>query len=229
MARSKITDPLQNNHFWLLDVAPIQPLGLPLFTPALGFQAITMPELTLDAEDIDEGNGPYKRKVLTGSASTNTITLQRAVTLGDGDFHRWVQAALHGNRELLTGGPLGALAVGGSTYRRTFMILHYFARSPSRGSGLAGLDSILGAITAGAGALGAANAATSLGGLTLATAAGIGPFETFAKLPARAILLQGCIPTRFKPGGDLDATSAEVSMQELDIAYESFDLIDLGG
>jgi phage tail-like protein len=31
-----------------------------------------------------------------------------------------------------------------------------------------------------------------------------------------------CIPTRCKPGADLDATSAEVSVQELDIALEYF-------
>lgn len=35
-----------------------------------------------------------------------------------------------------------------------------------------------------------------------------------------------CLPIRFKPAGDLDATAADVSIQEVDIAMERFEIIE---
>lgn len=40
----------------------------------------------------------------------------------------------------------------------------------------------------------------------------------------RRIICHECIPIRAKPGGDLDATSGEVSMAEIDFAMEKFEL-----
>jgi len=40
----------------------------------------------------------------------------------------------------------------------------------------------------------------------------------------RTIVCHNCVPTRAKPGGDLDSMSGEVSMAEVDFAMESFDI-----
>jgi phage tail-like protein len=42
---------------------------------------------------------------------------------------------------------------------------------------------------------------------------------------ARQTICYQAFPTRVKPGGDLDATSGEVSMQEIDIAMEYFEVV----
>lgn len=225
MARSRLQDPLQNFAFWLLDVGPTQPLALPIFTPSLGFQSITAPELELDVEEIKEGNWPLKRKIITGG-STNTITLTRAVTLGDSDFYRWVMVALHGDKSLFGGeGPLGIVSVGGPTYRRELMLIQFLARTTSKGEGgaFAAATAALGAAAAGAGG----GVLATIGSLAVAQALGIGPFETFSRMPAKAWLLHGCIPTRYKAAGDFDAGSSDVSVAELDFAYEGFDEINL--
>lgn len=43
------------------------------------------------------------------------------------------------------------------------------------------------------------------------------------RIPARVWYCVGCIPTRYKPGGDFDATSSEVSIMELEIQPEAVD------
>jgi len=40
------------------------------------------------------------------------------------------------------------------------------------------------------------------------------------RLPARAWFLQACLPTRYKAGGDFDANSSDVSIQELEVQPE---------
>jgi len=40
------------------------------------------------------------------------------------------------------------------------------------------------------------------------------------RIPGRAWFCGGCLPVRYKPGGDFDATSSEVSIQELDVQPE---------
>jgi phage tail-like protein len=40
------------------------------------------------------------------------------------------------------------------------------------------------------------------------------------RLPARGWFLSGCIPTRYKSGGDFDAASSDVSIQELEVQPE---------
>jgi len=55
------------------------------------------------------------------------------------------------------------------------------------------------------------------------------PFDLVARIPARVFLLQGCLPIRYKAGSDFDATSAEISIMELDIAVEGVQQINLTG
>lgn len=47
-----------------------------------------------------------------------------------------------------------------------------------------------------------------------------------SKVPARSYVLHECFPTRHKLAGDMDATASEISIQELDVAYEWFHLED---
>jgi len=53
-----------------------------------------------------------------------------------------------------------------------------------------------------------------------------GPYSgtSFPKQSSRDITCYECMPMRVKPGADLDATSGEVSMQELDFALEYFSI-----
>jgi phage tail-like protein len=47
--------------------------------------------------------------------------------------------------------------------------------------------------------------------------------------PSRKIIIKDAFPMRFKPGGDLDASSEDISIVELDIAYENFYIITPDG
>ena len=40
------------------------------------------------------------------------------------------------------------------------------------------------------------------------------------RIPGRAWYCGGCLPVRYKPGGDFDATSSDVSIMELDVQPE---------
>lgn len=48
------------------------------------------------------------------------------------------------------------------------------------------------------------------------------------RIPARAWVLRGCLPVKYKAGNDFDANSAEVSVAQLDIQPESFDEVTVG-
>lgn len=242
MARSSLTDYLQNYPFWLLDIAPISPLALPLFTPLLGFSSITAPEITLEITEISEANWFFKRKVVKGG-DAGSLTLMRAAKWYDSDFYKWVFAALSGH----TGGhgALDVMAVGGPTPRRDLLLVHFMSRTPlppGAASGVAAAAGILalqgvatgmadsavfGRSAASAAAIG--TAAATVGSIA-ASAAGapLGPFEVAPRLPAKAWVLYGCIPSRYKAAGDFDATDSAISIQELELAVESWDELSLG-
>lgn len=50
-----------------------------------------------------------------------------------------------------------------------------------------------------------------------------------AQQPARRIILREAFPVSVKLAGDLDATSSDISITEMTLAYESFDLQVVGG
>jgi len=239
MARSNLLDPLRDNNFWLYDVAPIDfAPALPLFTPLSGFSAVSSPEITIETQQINEGNWPFTKTVVKGG-SVGSITLSRGVTWFNSDFWKWTVAALAGT----TG--LSGLQLGGITYRRTLLLVHFFRNTPAQNAaqqvamaaGLAtGLSTVTGfSVGAGAGlgtGVGAATtSAAQLGSLGAATiAANFAPNAptsqaTSIKIPARAFLLKNCIPLRYKTGADFDATSGQVSIQEMDIQPEAVEEI----
>jgi hypothetical protein len=246
MARSNLTDYLQNYPFWLMDIAPIEPLALPLFTPLLGFSAITAPEINVDITEITEANWFFRRKVVKG-ADVSNVTLSRAAKWYDNDFYKWVLAALAGN----TGGrgALHALAVGGATPRRDLLLVHFLSRNPlpagmaQGAAATAGVLALQGTSTAmtavhsgatGVSAFGLSGAAVGNAfaiGTSIGFAAGgkpLGPFEFAPRLPAKAWVLYGCVPARYKAAGDFDATDGGISIQELELAVESWDELSLG-
>lgn len=238
MARSALTDYLQNYPFWLMDIAPIEPLAQPLFTPLLGFSAITAPEISVEITEITEANWFFTRKVVKGGSSGN-VTLTRASKWYDNDFYRWILAALTGN----TGGQgaLHSLSIGGATPRRDLLLMHFLSRSPlpagwSQGVAATGILALQGtatALTGGSASLGSrgyVEHATAITGAAITSGAGqqLGPFEFTPRLPAKAWVLYGCIPSRYKPASDFDATDSGISLQELELAVESWDELSLG-
>ena len=56
----------------------------------------------------------------------------------------------------------------------------------------------------------------------------VGGFEFARRLPGRAWLLKECEPARYKPGTDFDGMSQEVSIAELELAFEEFEEFSLG-
>ena len=238
MPRSELNDHLQTNRFWLMDIAPIEALALPVFTPMFGFSAITAPEIEIETHEVKEGNWHYT-KAFVKSAKIGTMTLSRGATFADSDFWRWVQTAVTGDPEnyqsstygLATGlargggsldglGVLGAVAgafgfprIGGPSPRRDLLLVQYFSHVDDASIELFPL---IAEITA-----------TAFGGSLLSFGPIAGGERLLSKIPARAWKLVGCIPIRYKSGSDFDATSSEVSIMELDIEVDYIDEISL--
>ena len=236
MARSKLYEPLQSHTFWIVDIAPVDALALPIFLPTLGFKSISAPEISLDFMTIKEGNCYFPKKVIRSTANVSEITLHRGVRFFDSDFSRWIYAALTGNPG---GFPLpvvgGVGRTGGPTPRRDLLLIHFFTSVTTNDlSSLAGDIALLGVAALSTGGLesGIENAASFMAQYGMAKVAsgdlsGVGPFDHVGRLPAKAYMLRGCIPTRYKVGSDFDASSAEISIAELGIQYEILEELSL--
>jgi len=242
MARSSLSDYLQTYSFWLCDVAPIEPLALPLFTPLLGFTQISAPEITVELQEIVQANWHFKKKVVK-AADVSNITLMRGSTWYDMDFFKWIFAALDGStegREMPRARQGTALAIGGPTPRRDLLLIQYMAHSPipapyAYAASVAGTLVLQGAVTGMVGGAASLGSLSFLGGAATAGAGAamtglgrsLGPIEVAPRIPAKAWILYGCIPARYKAAGDFDATSSAISLQELEIAVEHWDEIGL--
>lgn len=235
MARSILSDLLQSHTFWLLDAAPIEPLSLPMLTPLFGFSAITAPEIQVETKEITEGNWYFKRKIVK-TADVTPITLERGVTFYDSDFWRWISGAISGT---LTNTKIGPVTLGGSlTPRRSLLLVQFMPRPTLTGvAGLAAGALTQGALATGGAALaGAGSSEVAAAGLTTGLLGGvsaalqgfgIGPFEFTARVPAKAWMLHGCIPTRYKVGLDFDASKATISIQQCEISVEALEEVAL--
>lgn len=225
MARNAITDFLSDANFWLVDVAPIETVASPLFLPIAGFHSISMPELTLETQDIVSANSLFQKHVVK-KGSVSSVTLMRGARFFDSDFWNWSMTALTGD----TSTPAmnyrsGTKSLGGPTPRRDLLLVHFFRNFPLP---LGPVPSDAGRVAAAVAASAATVALTgALGGENQALFA-TGVFvDSVPKLPARAWLLGGCIPTRYKPGSDFDASSGQISMMELEVAVETLEEISL--
>lgn len=234
MARSTLGDYLQAYPFWLMDVAPIEPLALPIFSPLSGFSTISAPEIQVETFPVNEGNWFFSKQVVKRGSVSN-ITLTRASTWYDSDFYRWIFVALTGQTggsDLLSSLSPATGSVGGVTPRRDLLLIQFAARSPIENPAIAAAAAAAGTLgLVGASAGGATGAQVAAGATASASVAlgsvGFGPFEFAPRLPAKAWMLKGCIPTRYKSGSDFDAKSSEISIAELDIAVDYFDEISL--
>lgn len=235
MARTSLSDYFQVYPFWLMDVAPIEPLALPIFSPLMGFSQITAPEMTMEMQEITEANWVFTRKVVK-RADAGSVTLMRAAKWYDSDFYRWAISALMGD----TGGrgSRNALAIGGATPRRDLLLIQFLSRTPIpspaieavAATGLLGVQGAASALASGtinvASFVGqAAGALQAVGGAL--TGATFGPPDFAPRLPGKAWILYGCVPQRFKPVSDFDAMSSDVSLSELEIAVEQWDELSL--
>jgi len=239
LARNILSDFLQDSAFWLMDVAPVEPLAIPILTPLFGFHSITAPELTLETFDINEGNNLFGKKIVK-RGDVGVLTLTRGAKFYDADFWRWIYSTLRGSTASSAIGlssALGIGSIGGPTPRRDLVLIQYFKQQPFAMPSEDGSRNLVGMAIATAANVGllsgagtrqnsAAGTAAVLAAASIASTA-IGPFETYAKLPARAWLLEGCIPTRYKTASDHDASSGQISMMELDVAVERMEEISL--
>jgi phage tail-like protein len=96
-SRSRIADYLQSYRFWLVDMVPSS--TFPFFvlgSPVMGFQSITMPEVTLEVDEVKQINSMYKRYTYSGG-SVGSMTLTRGARAYDDTFMLWVERAMRGN------------------------------------------------------------------------------------------------------------------------------------
>lgn len=229
MARNALTDFLSDANFWLVDVAPIETISAPLFLPIAGFHGISMPEISLETQDIASANSYFHKKVVK-KGDVSSITLQRGARFFDSDFYNWTMTALSGdtaNPAVNFRAGVASLigGIGGPTPRRNLLLVHFFRNFPIP-LGPIPTDGARVAATVAA-AAGTAALATAFGGVSSALFAAGSFVDSVPKLPARAWLLNGCLPTRYKPGSDFDASSGQISMMELEVAIESMEEISL--
>lgn len=194
MARSIVADLLQSHRFWLFDVVPSS--TYPYFvlgSPAYGFQTISAPEYSFETREVKQVNSMLKRTVYEGGG-WGTMTLTRGVRMWDDTFYEWVRRAIDGT----------------DTVDRDLMLLQF-----APGSALGGGDAEIGAI------LGVAGAVTNPTAAAVNRLAGAMDKGYMRNIPGKAWLLWGCLPTRYKPTSDLDATDASISVMELEIAVHS--------
>ena len=231
MARSGFfADHLQQHTFWLLDVAPVDSIGLPLFTPIFGFSEITSPELTMETASFGEGNWYFRRKVLR-RGNVSPVTLRRGSFWADSDFYRWISAAITGDPG--EGGLLNIGSLPGPSPRRNLLLIHFFRTQPFEAKGANAAAAIAGltAVTSVGASIDTAGVnLTALGQAAVSTAAFLGTGGVGAiRVPAKAWTLVGCLPTRYKPASDFDASSGAISVAELDLECERFEEISLTG
>ena len=194
----------------------------------MGFSAITAPEINMTVETITEANWIFDKKVVTGG-SVGPMTLSRGTTWYDSDFWHWVMATLKGDPSEFVAGAIPLMRTGGVTPRRTMMLIHFFNRMISdpfaRNADMKAIEAVSGLVGVGAAVGGgpiagvSAVTATGVAGGTM-TALGFPPVEFAARIPAKIYILYGCIPSRYKLDGDFDASSGDVSIQELEMQVE---------
>ena len=219
MPRLRVLDHLQVFPFWVVDLS-WSPFAGVAFTPLLGFQSCTSPEITLELGEVQEGNWPYPHHYIK-KATISEITLTRGIQFYDSDFYRWVQRAIEGRGMI----------------KRDLMLVHYFNISAvTLGTQIQESPKLLGSLGIMAGMQaammtkilmeapvgGAQVFAAQTGGIqNTATGNLMGsyapPVDHAPRFPAKAWILRKCLPTRWKGASDFDAMSSDISIAELGI------------
>jgi phage tail-like protein len=197
--KTRLFDMLQTHRFWLLDLVPSS--VFPFFvlgSPMYGFASISAPEITLETREIVQLNSMWKQHAYSGGAC-GAITLTRGARYNDDTFYDWTKRAMRGSDQV----------------KRTLLLIHY-----------TGLNAGQVAYSA----YKANNAGTSktASDFSIDLPAPLDTWESALQIPGRCWILWGCLPTRYKAGSDFDATSAEVSMMELELQPHAVEEIVLG-
>lgn len=227
MARSVVNDFLQSHPFWLMDIPQAELLSGALLSPIMGFATCSAPEMSVELMTVTEGNWPFPRKVVK-KANVNTLSMSRGSRFYDSDFWRWMIYSVTGESP----GWYGAL-FGGNTPRRDLLLIQYFPHVKNDpAGGLLGTMLTGGAALltegGGAGALMAAGKGAAAGLPAVISKFCPGPFEFALRIPAKSWIIHGAVPTRYKAASDFDAKSADISLLELDLEYESFEEFAVG-
>jgi phage tail-like protein len=206
MPRSRIQDRLHNYAFWLVDVSPTFTFPFYALLPVFGFSSITAPEITLNMREVAQANRMLPVQVVE-SASVSPLTLTRGSSLFESDLWRWLRQVMHGH----------------SNVRKDFLLIQFVGGGAEHSTAFAA--------TAGL-SVGLALSGVALTGVaTVLTALAVGtpiPDEGWgSKIPAKSWILRSCKPSRYKVSGDFDATSSDVSIQELDLVMEDFEEVAL--
>lgn len=217
MARPALTDFLQAHTFWLMDAGLLGPDNLPVFTPLAGFASVTAPEMNLELEEVTEGNS-FSRKKYVKRVDTGGISLTQGVNFANSDFWRWARNAA-GGAYSLTPFP--------TTPRRDLVLTQFFPRWPGASLSTVGVAAAAAATIAFSISGSLATGVSLVASAGAATIAPLGSRTGTIRVPARAWVLSGCIPTRYKAGSDFDAANAAISIAELDLAVEEMDEIGL--
>jgi phage tail-like protein len=214
MSRSRLQDRLHNYAFWLVDVSPTLDPPFYALLPVFGFSTITAPEVTLNMREIVQANRLLPVQVVESAALT-PLTLTRGASLFESDFWRWIRQVMHGH----------------SNTEKDFLLIQFIgggAREMSTGAAGAAAAGLLMAGLAGSAGVGTAGIATITAALgTVAVVGGIPNEGWEPRIPAKGWILRSCKPTRYKVAGDFDASSSDVSLQELDLVMEDFEEVAL--
>lgn len=227
MSRNIINDKLMAHQFHLLDVDWSMSFPPWVLSPSAGFAGATMPEMTATTETIKEGTDPFPHHVITGGEA-NTITLSKGVAAFNSDFWRWMtgclmgEGAFDGNVADFLRKTATAQAPPIPGKRRNMMLMHFTGISP---------EGMIEAVNQGGSAMDKIKSGLllSTGGAVSTVAQGVkaatqGLIDVgITSVPGKVFMLFGCLPVRYKPGSDFDATSSEVSVEELDISFHRFE------
>lgn len=190
-----------------MDVGPVSGLSLPVLTPLYGFSEISSPELEVKTKEIEQANAYYSVTVAQGGKA-GRITLKRGASFGDSEFYRWVISTITGDPG--ANPSTAMLGLGTPIFlRRTLVLVQFFPRRPD-------LDSAV------SGTVGTGLAAALLGSILPA------PLEGGIRLPARAWVLRGCLPTKYRAADGFSGTDGGITVMELEVAPERMEEINLG-
>jgi phage tail-like protein len=134
MPRARIEDHFQAHNFHLLDISPSLAIPPFVFNLFASFSAITAPEISLETQEVPEGNFYFKRHVISGG-SVGNITLQRGVSFYDSEFWGWISSTIKGETPKVFPPVLGGK-------RRNLLLIQYMGYQVGRG-GVAAAGDVL--------------------------------------------------------------------------------------
>lgn len=90
MARAIASEPFQANKYTVSFVDGTSPVKV------AGFSSVTLPELSVESAEYNEGLGLFSKKYPI-KISVTTLTLSRGVTKTDSGFYRWILNCIDGS------------------------------------------------------------------------------------------------------------------------------------